>query len=334
MRKLTISVDNRRFAVIALLIVGAFLRLHQLDRYPLGVHQDEVSNIYDGWSIAETGADRFGDPYPTVVRAFGERDYRPALYAWLAAIPVRFTGFSITSGRLPAALLGVASLVLVYVFARNMAGETYGLLALLLATLSPLHVQLSRVAHEGGMLPPFFVILVLWLWQKNAREDFPLRWLIFLGLAIGVSTNSYQSTRLIAPLLLIAVAVDIVRHASSRLRRLTLLCAGAIIGALPQLLFLANETDRFMARARVLSVSTGGPVSYLSSVLYNFWLNLEPYYLFMPRVLRGLTVARLLPIEAPFFYGGLIGLAFLAVRQVSRDRIYVYLALAIAILPA
>ncbi|MBA3403740.1 MAG: hypothetical protein H0U13_03490 [Gemmatimonadaceae bacterium] len=42
--------------------------------------------LYDGYSISETGADRFGDKYLLQVRGFGQRDYRPSLYAWLAAI--------------------------------------------------------------------------------------------------------------------------------------------------------------------------------------------------------------------------------------------------------
>ena len=60
----------RKFAVIGLLAVGAFLRFYQLDQYPLGVHQDELSNIYDGYSLAQTGADRFGD----VKRFFRRRE--------------------------------------------------------------------------------------------------------------------------------------------------------------------------------------------------------------------------------------------------------------------
>ena len=54
--------------------------MYALDQYPLGAHQDELSNIYGGYSISETGANRFGDRYPLLVRGFGERDYRPALH--------------------------------------------------------------------------------------------------------------------------------------------------------------------------------------------------------------------------------------------------------------
>ncbi|MBA3341107.1 MAG: glycosyltransferase family 39 protein [Gemmatimonadaceae bacterium] len=324
----------RRLAVMALLVLGAFVRLYQLDQYPLGVHQDELSNIYDGWSLAETGADRFGDRFPAVVRAFGERDYRPALYAWLAAIPQRFTGFSVVAGRLPAAVLGIASLLLIYAFARGMRGDDYAVLALLFAALSPLHIQFSRVAHEGGILPGFFLILILWLWQRAALANFPGGHVLLLGLLTGLSTNSYQSTRLTAPLLILVIAIDIARHAAHRVRPILLLGAGAFIGALPQMLFLLDQGERFFARARVLTISADNPVHFAAILLNNYWLNLEPYYLFVPRTLRGLTVARLLPFEIAFFYAGLIGLALLAVRAGSRGQKYAYIAMAVAILPA
>jgi 4-amino-4-deoxy-L-arabinose transferase-like glycosyltransferase len=321
----------RHVAVIGLLIAGAFLRLYRLDQYPLGVHQDELSNIYDGYSIAETGADRFGDTHPVVLRAFGERDYRPALYAWLAAIPERFSGLSIVSGRLPAAILGIVSLVLIYAFARNGAGPDYAVAALLFATLSPLHIQFSRVAHEGAILPGFFLILVLLLWQRSASDDFSAAGVAALGFVTGFSANAYQATRLTAVLFSLVIGVDILRRASNKARSLVFFGAAALMGALPQVIALFAQPEQFVGRARVLSLTARNPVAYAAAFVHNYWLNLEPVYLFVPRTLRGLTVARLLPVEIVFFY---VGLVCLALRSESRFRLYVYTGLAIAIFPA
>ena len=324
----------RRWLFVSLVLAGAFLRFYRLDQYPLGVHQDELSDIYDGWSIATTGFDRFGDPYPGVVRAFGERDYRPALVPWLTAIPQRFTGFSVAWGRLPGAVLGVLSLFLIYGFAKQMAGEAYALLALMIASLSPLHIQFSRLAHEGAIYPAFFMILALWLWQKAAKNDFKLGTVAVLGFMIGLSTNVYQSTRLTGALLTIAIAFDIFRHAKVRLKPVLTLGAFAFIGALPQIMFLVNEPARFAGRAEVLAVTADNPVTYIRTVLTNAAMNLDPRYLFVPPFLRGLTVARLIPAEAPFFYAGLIALAFLPVNARSRGRKYVYTALVLTLLPS
>jgi 4-amino-4-deoxy-L-arabinose transferase-like glycosyltransferase len=327
--------DQMRRALFTVLILcGSFLRLYQLDQYPLGVHQDELSNIYDGWSIATTGADRYGDMYPGVVRAFGERDYRPSMVAWLTAIPQKFTGFSIVSGRLAGAILGILSLFLVYWFAREMAGEGYAMLALLLTTLSPLHIQFSRIAHEGAIFPAFFMILALCLWHKAATSGFRLLHVALLGLTIGASTNVYQSTRLTGALLIVAIAIDVVRHSKIRLKPIFVLGAFALIGALPQIVFLITEPARFAGRAGVLSVTADNPFTYMSTVLTNAAMNLDPRYLFVPPFLRGLTVARLIPAEAPFFYAGLVALAFLPVKAESRGRKYLYIALLLTLLPS
>ena len=322
----------RRWLFVVLVIAGGFLRLYRLDKYPLGVHQDELSNIYDGWSLATTGHDRFGDRYPAVVRAFGERDYRPAMYAWMAAVPLRLTGFSIVSGRLPAAIFGIACLFLVYAFAREMAGNTFAMLSLLLVTLSPLHIQFSRLAHEGAILPAFFMILALFLWHRAARREFPLLTLAALGLVLGLSTNVYQSSRVTGALMTLAIAIDIIVHAKDRARRLALLGGCALAGALPQILFLIDEPARFAGRASVLSVTADNPVTYIATVIKNFSLNLAPWYLFYPPYLRGLTVTRLLPVELPFFYLGLVALAFIPVREKSRGRAYIYAAMFVTIL--
>jgi 4-amino-4-deoxy-L-arabinose transferase-like glycosyltransferase len=75
-----------RVSAILLVIIAAFLRLYRLDHYPLPMHQDELSNAYDAYSIVETGADRNGVHFPIVLRAQGAVDYRPAMYAWCQSV--------------------------------------------------------------------------------------------------------------------------------------------------------------------------------------------------------------------------------------------------------
>lgn len=317
-----------------LLVVGAALRFAQLDQYPLGVHQDELSEIYDGYSIAETGADRFGSFHPAAVRAFGDNDYRPAMYAWLAAGSIKIFGFSIKAGRIPAAVAGTVSLMVLYLFARLLGGETFALLALLLGVLSPLHIQYSRVAHQGGILPGLFVILILYIWEKASTRGFPLLLAALLGLAVGLSANAYQATRLTALLFAIGIGVSIVRHRQPPLAALLLFCVCAMIGAAPQLVVLAKDPDHFFSRAAVLFVRPDNPLGYPAIVAHNYWLNLAPTYLFVPRRYEALTVARLLPPEIIFFYAGLIGLAALPGARRSHGKRHVYFAAAVAILPA
>jgi len=324
----------RLVALALILAIGACLRLYQLDQYPLGVHHDELSSMYDGWSIAETGADRFGAYLPIVERNYGENDYRPAMFSWLDAGAIKLFGFSVKAGRLPAAVLGIVSLVLLYLFAKTAAGSTFALLAVLLGALSPLHLQYSRVAHEGAMLPAFFVILILWLWQRAALRGFPLVGTALLGLAVGLSANAYQATKLTAFLFAVVIAIDILRRKKQLGTAMFVFAVGAFVGALPQVIVLASMPGQFFGRAKLLTVQADNPFSYAAAVIWNYWLNLEPKYLFVPRDYSDLTVARLLPPEILFFYAGLAGLAFIAFRRESGAKWYIYAALVISMLPA
>ena len=239
------------------------------------------------------------------------------------------------AGRLPAAMLGIASLLFLYLFAKSAGGSTYGLLALLLGVLSPLHIQYSRVAHEGAMLPAFFAILILFLWYRGARTGFHLGSTAILGFVVGLSANAYQATKLTAFLFFLCIVVDMMRRLGRRdSPALLILAVTAFIGAMPQVIVLASEQQHFFARAKVLSVHAGNPIIYASQVLWNYWLNLAPRYLFIPRDYSDLTVARLLPPEILFFYVGIITLALLKFGRRPEPKWYIYLALVIAILPA
>jgi 4-amino-4-deoxy-L-arabinose transferase-like glycosyltransferase len=169
-------------------------------------------------------------------------------------LTIKLSGFSVTAGRLPAAILGIASLILIYSFAMTAGGGPFALLALLLAVLSPLHIQYSRIAHEGAMLPAFFVILILWLWQRAALKQFPLLRTIALGLAVGLSANAYQASKLTAFLFAVVIGIHILMRGRIKAAALIAFAVGAFLGALPQVIVLFTQTHQFFARAKLLSV--------------------------------------------------------------------------------
>lgn len=317
------------------MLCGAFLRFYRLDRYPLPMHQDELSEAYDAYSMVETGADRAGERMPFVLRASGPGDYRPALYAWLATIPMEFTGFSVTASRLPSAVLGVVSLALLFFFASSLIDETFGLLALAFAVFNPWHITYSRLAHEGAMLPAFFVILVLWLWRRAAERNYPLSHLISIGFALGLSASAYQSTRLIGPLMMILIAVDLVRFSPERWKSVVALISASAIGALPQLYVMVTAPEEFFARlAGTVSARTSAGAAAFNLVS-NLGFVFSPKVLFWPNMVStGYVAARMLPIGLPFFYLGFLVLHRLQPSRIPRFRWYVYTTFFIGILPA
>jgi hypothetical protein len=108
----------------------------------------------------------------------------------------------------------------------------------------------------------------------------------------------------------------------------------AFLGALPQVIILVSSPGHFFGRAKLLTVQANNPVTYVAAVIWNYWLNLTPTYLFVPRGYSDLSIARLLPPEILFFYVGLVALALISFRPGSRAKWYIYAAMVISMLPA
>ncbi|GAF94769.1 unnamed protein product, partial [marine sediment metagenome] len=115
----------------AILLLAAGLRLIGLGAVPPALSADEASNAYDGYCLLETHRDRWGQPWPIVLRAFGDADYRPALMAYLTVPFQALLGSRhiVTAARLPAAILGVVTVLCLYLFAGRVFGRRTAVIA-------------------------------------------------------------------------------------------------------------------------------------------------------------------------------------------------------------
>jgi hypothetical protein len=85
---------------------------------------------------------------------------------------------------------GVLFIPLLYVVTKRLASERLGLLAALLATISPFMVAYSQEARMYTMLPCLAVLALLTFWNGLEREDQPIWWLAYLAvMTLGVFTH-------------------------------------------------------------------------------------------------------------------------------------------------
>lgn len=333
-------VVNKEDKLLNLLLVfifssAFFLRLFQLEQYPVEINHDELSNVYDGYCIAETGADRWGEKYPLILRGFGNSDYRPPMYAWLCAGSIKLFGYSTFAGRLPSAILGCISLLLVYSIALKLGGRKYGVLTLLIASLSPWHILFSRLAIEASVLPSFFIVLFFYLWIK-ARANYSNSYiLVLLGISIGLATSAYQSTKLIFLIASFVVAYDLYKTKSFTLKNIVILGLSIFIGALPQLVVAFTSPEHFFSRANVTMVKPTFTLEYIGIIAVNFYKHLNPEYLFFSFGKENfLSIARLLPVELVFFYLGILIFNKMFKFNKYINPLYFYFFLFVTILPS
>jgi 4-amino-4-deoxy-L-arabinose transferase-like glycosyltransferase len=321
--------------VIVIFFIAFFLRFYKLDSYPLQINQDELSNIYDGYCIAETGADRWGDKYPIILKGFGDHDNRPPLYSYLAAGTIKLFGYSIPAGRLPSAIIGFASLILLFIVAVKIDGIAYGLTCLTIAALSPWHLLFSRIAHEGAALPPFFLILSLYLLVLCKESNYKLSKIVLLGFVVGFATNAYQATKFIFFIISIVLAIKVFYKTNKNFNKALTFIFSVALGALPQIIAALKYPDRFFSRAndQLIDVPFGMPLIKL--ITSNFLSNFDPKYLFLSfGEFNNLSIGRLIFIEIAFFYIGLVLFYFIFKRNKIIDVKVIYIYLFVALLPA
>ena len=75
----------------------------------LGINVDEAGTMYDAYTIANYGTDRFGNAYPVYFINYGGG--QSALYTYLSAILIKICGFSLTVVRLPALIFSILYMI-------------------------------------------------------------------------------------------------------------------------------------------------------------------------------------------------------------------------------
>jgi 4-amino-4-deoxy-L-arabinose transferase-like glycosyltransferase len=200
---------HRRLALGAIFVLALLLRVWALDQSPPSLDPDEVSIGYNAWSIWRTGRDEYGQPFPLTFRAFGE--YKRPAYIYAAVPGLALLGPTPYAVRLPAALFGALSVLLLYGLAVLLLRSTRaGLCAALMLAVSPWHLQFTRAAREASLLVLAVLLLgyaLLRAWHARPADRFGGgHWYVLAGLAFLLALYDYPGALLFAPLFVLVLA--------------------------------------------------------------------------------------------------------------------------------
>lgn len=197
-----------KITLLVIVIVAAALRFYQLGSNPPSMTWDEVAWGYNAYALGTDGHEEFGKflPYQYLV-SFG--DYKPPVYAYLDVLPVKVFGLTPFAVRFPSAFLGVLTVLITFfltkrIFYSSDKKDTYGLLAAGVLALSPWHIMLSRAAFEANVAT-FFLVTGVWLFLAAMQDK---RWyLVLSAISFSLSLYTFNSARVAAPLLVLALGV-------------------------------------------------------------------------------------------------------------------------------
>ncbi|WP_194846500.1 glycosyltransferase family 39 protein [Mumia zhuanghuii] len=150
---------------------------------------------------------------------------------WLMGLSARVFGFSAFSMLLPQALLGVASVAVLYTAVRRWFSPSAALIAGAVLATTPVAALMFRFNNPDALLV-FLMVVAAWAVTRAIDADKALRWLVLAGLLIGFAflTKMLQAF-LVLPAL--ALAYGVAGSAPLRRRLLHLLAAAGsvVVGA-------------------------------------------------------------------------------------------------------
>ncbi len=231
-------------AVLALLALGAVLRLVHADTVPGGMNHDAAFNGMYALHVLQ------GAPYtPYVSAAWG----RETLFMYLCAAFVAWFGNGPAAIQLAATAVGLVTLPIFYLFARAIVGPRLALLGLGLLAVCGWHIVFSRVGWRMLLVPPFAMLALLGLWRGLAGA----RWgWVLAGAAAAGAIYTYDAGRMVplmvAVLFALAAVGDRARWRAHLLGALVLVTSFGIVGA-PMLHYAATHPQQFLGRAAHLA---------------------------------------------------------------------------------
>jgi len=172
---------------------------------------------------------------------------KPPLALWVQALSVRVFGYHSLSVLVPQAVMGVASVVLLYDLVRRTFGRLGGFIAGLALAITPITVAVSRHNNPDALLV-LCCVAALWC-AVRALQRGRTRWLVLAGVCVGLGFETKMGVALTVVPGIALAWLWVAPAARGRWHALRqLLGAGAAMvlvgGAWPALVELTPAADR------------------------------------------------------------------------------------------
>lgn len=183
------SIVSNHWQIILILLLGSFLRLYRISDY-MTFLGDEGRDVIEVKKILE------GDFTLLGPRASAGDFYLGPIYYYLIAPSLWLSRFDPVGPAIMVALVGIATVLLIYIVGKELLGKKAALFAAALYAVSPLVIAYSRSSWNPNPMP-FVSLLTLYLSYKAVVKN---SWKLFLtvGLLLGIALQlHYLATFLI-----------------------------------------------------------------------------------------------------------------------------------------
>lgn len=239
-------ISRQLLILIFIILLGVAVRFYKLSDFPIQLSHDEMTQLYDSISIAQTGKDIYGNFLPFIFPSIG--DFKPPFYTYITSIFYMIFGGGEGTIRLPGAITGLLMIPAVYIFSlRLLKNNNIALIAAFFSSVAPFEIFFSRKSFENGA--GIFLMLLgfscIFLYFEKKR----IFWMYIAGAIFAATMYTYFSHTVIIPLLLITSVIIFrkdLQHSFSKLLGPILLFLFLILPLL--ILIFINSDTRFRSQ--------------------------------------------------------------------------------------
>jgi len=353
---------NKRenLALLNIVLLGFFLRVLFLDKFPVGFHSQEAIIGYRAFSLLNTARDELGRLLPILFTSF--KDYQLPLPTYLTIPSIKIFGLNEWATRLPFAILGTLAIPAIYGISRIIFPEkkSIALWTAFFLAINPWSVFLSRTTSEIALA---FHLLIIGFWFLLYSKE---RLFFFIPSIVFIISSLYSSkvAWFFIPVFLLAFLLTPITKGilEFKIKTKIIFLTTVFLFWLPILFFyfsapLAKEslvsndlsffkdvsTLNYINEMRGESISGGASFLsqlffnksfYLLRLLENFFMHFNPHFLFAAgsgQSLIGLT--NFGPVLVIFLPVTIFGL-FLLLKNSHKNNFLLLIWAFLAILPS
>ena len=270
----------------ALIAVGlgllVILQFYGLDRTPPGFFTDEAAIGYSAWSMAETGADEYGNRWPMFFRCF-DNYHDPAMVYFLTPI-LKVTGPQAWWVRFPSALFHLLAAgaigLLAYEYCRR---ADFAYVTAAVFVILPWAFPISRCIMSGYTAMLFGMTLGWWGLVHAARTG-SRRSAIVAGFAWALAMYAHNIGRPICAMLLCLFVLAYNRELLARLKTAGTFALTLVLVMLPMAVAVLTSpalTERFKTIAVWSDLEQPTIWNVTPMVLHRYFQYFSPQFLFL-----------------------------------------------------
>ena len=197
------QINKYTIILIIIMIIGIVTRIIGLGKIPIGINVDEAGTMYDAYTIANYGTDRFENTYPVYMINYGGG--QSALYTYLLAILIKIFGFNLTVVRLPALIFSILYMIFGFLLTKNFKNKKLAILVEFLIVICPWHFMQSRWALDCNLLSSMLLMSIYIL--TKAFKIKSKKMYLLAGIFFGITLYTYALSYIIIPILLLIILV-------------------------------------------------------------------------------------------------------------------------------